>query len=295
VQESFGGGTDGFVAKLGANGSTLQYATFVGGSADDRATAIAVDTTGHAYITGDTFSLDLPIVNATQSQNGREGNDDAFFGKLSPDGSAFAYLSYWGGDGNEQGYGIAVDRNGNLYIAGQTMNSTNFPVVGRIQRLRGDGTAYLSKIAPSGRTILYSVTFGGNARSAVIGMALGPDDSIYLSGSTRSTNFPTWNPVQETLAGVADAFILRVDAQGCSVIGSTLLGGTAIENENHNVGAIAVDRSGNAYITGVTYSTDFPVKNALQGSTETAPDAFVAKLAMNGDAACPIRIPIVMR
>src|SRR5207253_2706350 len=126
LQPANAGSFDAFVAKLNPLGSALVYSTYFGGSGDDFASGIAVDSSGDAYITGYTFSTNFPTMNPLQPANA--GGVDAFVAKLNPTGSALVYSTYLGGGGDDHSYGIAVDASGNAYLTGFT-SSTNFPTM----------------------------------------------------------------------------------------------------------------------------------------------------------------------
>ena len=262
---------DAFVTKLNAAGSALVYSTYLGGQCDDRALGIAVDTSGSAYVTGETgncLSNNFPTAAPLQPAWG--GGMDAFVAKLNAAGSALVYSTYLGGSGYDQGIGIAVDSSGNAYVMGFT-SSTNFPTASPLQATYGGGyDAFVSKLNAAGSGLVYSTYVGGSREDWVQGIAVDSSGNAYVTGYTYSTNFPTASPLQATNGGGNDAFVTKLDAAGSALVYSTYLGGSSYD---YGLG-IAVDSSGNAYVTGGTSSTNFPTVNPLQASG----DSFVAKL-----------------
>jgi MYXO-CTERM domain-containing protein len=196
-----------------------------------------------------------------------------------------AYSSYLGGSGSEGGGAIAVDASGDVYLAGGT-DSLDFPTKGPLQpkNAGGFGEVFLTKLNAAGTALVYSTYLGGSGAEDAAGIALDSSGNVYLTGSTHSTDFPTQGPIQATHAsdgGYTDAFVAKIDASGSTLVYSTYLGGGDADYGH----AIAVDASGNAYVTGNAWSTDFPTYSALQptfgGGSD---DAFVAKLNPSGSA-----------
>jgi len=263
----------------------LIYSTFLGGSGNDEGYAIAVDSAGNAYVTGSTTSADFPTGNPLQPSNGG-GSEDAFVAKINPSGSALVYSTYLGGSEGDTGYGIAVDGSGYAYVTGVTC-STNFPTMNPLQPSNGGiCNAFLAKVSPSGSALVYSTYLGGTGNSWATGVAVDGAGNAYLTGVADS-NFPTMNPLQPTYGGKGDAFVAKINPSGSALVYSTYLGG---RTEDMGSG-IAVDSSGNAYVTGWTISIDFPV---TPGAFQTAckggsgcynySDAFVAKINSTGSA-----------
>jgi hypothetical protein len=292
LQSSIGSGrvADAFVAKINASGSALIYSTYLGGSGSDVGSAIAVDSSGNAYVTGATYSSNFPTVNALQSMNGGNGGEgNAFVAKINASGSALIYSTYLGGSGNgggntagDLGTGIAVDSSGNAYVIGFA-SSSNFPTVNALQSIYGGGTydAFVAKINASGSALIYSTYLGGSQSDGGDGIVVDSSDNAYVTGFTQSTDFPTVNPIQANLRGGGNAFIAKINASGSALIYSTYLGGSG----GNDVGVgIAVDSSGNGYVTGGTNSTDFPTVNPIQTSISGVSDAFVAKINASGSA-----------
>jgi hypothetical protein len=268
-----------FVAKLNPAGSALVYSTYLGGSDGDSGQSLAVDSSGDAYVTGYTSSDDFPTVNPLQASN--HGDFDVFVAKLNPVGSALVYSTYLGGSGVDYGYGIAVDSSGNAYVTGRTY-STDFPTANPLQAsYKGELDAFVAKLNPAGSALVYSTYLGGDRYDEGNSIAVDPSGNAYVTGVTYSANFPTATPFQTTCGGCstyADAFVVKLNALGSALVYSTYLGGSAVD---YGYG-IAVDSSGNAYVTGETSSTDFPVAHPLQPSAHGNFDVFVTKLWESG-------------
>jgi hypothetical protein len=274
AQTSPGGLADAFVARLDPTGGKLIYSTYLGGSSDDLAAGIAVDPAGNAYITGITASHNFPTASALQAAHG-SGVFDAFVTKLDQTGR-LVYSTYLGGSGADNGVRIAVDSAGSAYVTGDTA-SPNFPTVAPLQpALAGTSDAFLAKLNPAGSALVYSTYLGGSGIDGGMGIAVEPGGSAYVTGFTNSTNFPTANPIQAKYGGDPyDAFIARVSPSGSALEYSTYLGGGNLDS---GLG-LACDAAGNAYVMGLTASTNFPTAIPLQaGYGGGASDVFVAKI-----------------
>ncbi len=268
---------------------TLIYSTYLGGSGYGLGVGIAVDSSGNAYVTGTTSSINFPIASPLQATYGG-GTWDAFVAKLNAAGSALDYSTYLGGSGNDFGSGIAVDSSGNAYVTGSTGSSTDFPIVNALQTTYGGGDrdAFVAKLNATGSALVYSTYLGGSYEDDGNGIAVDASGNAYVTGSTESTNFPTKYPLQptnEAEAGYGTAFVAKLNfnatTSALTMVYSTYLGGSYWDQGS----GIAVDSSGNAYVTGQTWSTNFPTVNPLQASNEnTSGTAFVAKLNSAGSA-----------
>jgi hypothetical protein len=278
AQQDNGGRFDVFVVKLNPAGNSLAYSTYVGGDGTDFGIGIAIDSSGSAYITGSTTSLNFPIASPFQSSyNGGVPFGDVFVTKLSSTG-AFRYSTYFGGSESDFGSGIAVDAEGNAYIAGGTLSS-NFPTVNARQTNYGGGRdfgdAFIFKLNSIGNMPLFSTYVGGSGDDFASGIGLDLAGNIYVTGST-SSNFPIVDPLSNQNAfkgGISDAFVMKLDSSASTVIYSTYLGG-GIEDRGT---ALAVDVVGNAYVTGNTNSTNFPTFTPVQ-AINNGTDVFVAKI-----------------
>jgi Bacterial Ig-like domain (group 3)/Beta-propeller repeat/Putative Ig domain len=259
------GSTNAFVAKLNAAGTALVYSTYIGGSGQDTAYAIAVDASGNAYITGTTISPDFPTtVGAFQTL--LSAAPDAFVTKLGPDGSALVYSTYLGGNANDIAFAIAVDASGNAYVVGETQ-SGNFPVLGSSPKVLGgpitcdslisggfDG--FITKFNPAGDTVAYSLYLGGSGTDVATSVAVDSAGNAYVAGYTTSKDFLVLNTcpgpgpgptsLQPANAGTENGFIVKVSPDALAFLGATYLGGSAQEA----VTSIAVDGSGFVYLAG---------------------------------------------
>ncbi len=283
---------DAFVTKLDPSGA-LAYSTYLGGrDYDGQGRGIAVDSTGAAYVTGETYSMNFPTKHAFQPKNNALafGGSNAFVTKLHPSGT-LAYSTYLGGSVLDAGAGIAVDSKGAAWVTGVT-ESTDFPTKHAFQPKNnapafGAGNAFVTKLDPSG-ALAYSTYLGGSGADGGAGIAVDRSGAAYVTGGTQSADFPTKHAFQPKHGGVANsgsnAFVTKLDPSGALAY-STYLGGRGFD-----AGAgIAVDRSGAAYVTGETYSMDFPTKHAFQpkhgGVANSGRNAFVTKLDPPGTLA----------
>jgi hypothetical protein len=287
----------------------LSYSTYLGGSNIDFANAIAIAPDGTAFIAGGTFSSDFPTAHALQPNAGGPADfpQDAFVSKISADGSTLLYSTYLGGKNQDVANAIAVDSAGEAFVAGTTL-SPDFPVTpGAWDTLcGGDGkcgasynlqgyiisNGFVAKLNVEGSGLVYSSYLGGYENDECLGIAVDGNGNAYVTGQTSAEavinvipppvvpppTFPIINAYQSTLGGVTDAFVTRFSATGSGLIYSSYLGGSG-----QDVGlAIAADSSGDAYITGLTYSTNFPTSaSPLQGTNKGAGDAFLAEVNTN--------------
>ena len=293
LQGSGGGGIGtAFVAKLNPTGSALVYSTYLGGSGGDAGYGIALDISGNSYVTGVTLSTDFPVTPGafqTVCGGGSSGAScyDAFVSKINPSGSALVFSTYLGGSGNEQGLGIAVDGSGNAYVTGNA--GPDFPVtLGAFQTTYGSGSndAYVSKINSSGSALVYSTYLGGSLDDYGTGISVDSTGSVYVGGTTYSTDFPVTPGAFQTVCGGgcknggANAFVAKISPSGTALDYSTYLGGSYVDGGE----GIALDGHGNTYVTGVANSTDFPTMNPLQPANGGNGDVFVAEINPTGSA-----------
>jgi hypothetical protein len=292
---------------------TLAYSTYLGGSSIDGANAIAVAPDDSAFITGETYSSDFPTVNALFPTNAA-GSEVAFVSKISPDGSSLLYSTYLGCNPTV-GYAIAVDSLGEAYVTGTTMCPT-FPTTegvpqgwcaddhkcGASWNVQGATVfnGFVTKLNVEGTALLYSTFLGDYSMCAGLGIAVDEAQNAYVTGDIGANIEPTvvltppaappppfctYNGFQTSLGGSGgteyggigtDAFIVKIDSAGSEFLYCSYIGGS-----DEDVGyGIAVDSSANAYVTGVTYSADFPTKGgALQSVYAGAGDAFLTKVS----------------
>ncbi len=286
AQEFFFGSNEVFVTKLDPTGSTLVYSTYLGSWGDDRALGIAVDAAGAAYVTGFTSSPEFPLHAPLQGAYGGGSlvnGGDAFVFKLNPEGSALEWSTFFGGSADEFARAIAIDRDGNILIAGSTNSFLDFPLVRPLQENYGGGTrdAFLLKLNPTGAEVLFSTFLGGGLVDEGNAIAVGAQGDIYFTGTTTSLDFPTHQPFQATYRGGArDIFIARIKADGSAFFYSTYLGSTGDDFAR----AIAVDSAGHAYITGYANSSSFPNRNPIQTALRGGRDVFLTRFNPEGSA-----------
>src|SRR2546425_1201752 len=274
-----GGYYDAFVTKLNPTGSAIVYSTYLGGSGDDEAQAIALDSSGSAYVAGFTGSEDFPTT-VGAFQRSYQKNQDAFVAKLNTTGSALVYSTYLGGARADSAYGLALDAQGNAYVTGGT-TSVDFPATPGAFQTGYSGyfnTGFVAKLNPTGTALVFSSHLGGT--NGVGGIAVDASGSAYVTGSANPA-FPTSNAFQNKVAGglYEDAFVTKFHPAGCALVYSTFLGGTYYDKGL----AIAVDSGGRAYVAGYTASTDFPLANPIQ-SDYLGGRAFVAEFTPSGNA-----------
>lgn len=272
------GVSDAFVTKINSDGTAWVFSTLLGGSHIDVGSDIAVDATG-TYVLGNTFSDDFPTQTAYQSQN--NGSNDMFITKLNGGGNGLLYSTYLGGADDDFAYGLAVS-NGQAYIAGNT-ESTDFPTAAPLQVNHAGGTsdAVAAVLGSAGNTLPFSSYLGGSGDDKGYDVAVDATGHIYLTGDTFSSNFPTENPLQANNNGNADAFVAKFDSS--ALIYSSYLGGTGSDNGY----ALAIDGTGNAYVVGVTNSSNFPLAGSLNGVFNGESDAFIVKINDEGSGTVP--------
>ena len=270
-----GGGMfgDAFVVKLSVLGTSLIYATYLGGIYDEMSSKIAVDGTGAAYVVGYTFSPDFPRVNAFDSSFG--GSGEGFVTKFTPTGTTLAYSTLLGGSEGDSCRDIVVDESGAAYILGMT-SSADFPVSNAFDSLyNGGGDGFLVKLKPAGNGVDYSTFFGGSGLEYTYALVRDGNGAIYAVGDTTSADFPLKDPYDATLSGFSDVFIFQLDAAGRNLVFSTFFGGIGSETGYD----VDIDSQGALYLTGRTNSANFPIQNAYDSSYNGGyNDGFVAKL-----------------
>jgi hypothetical protein len=272
---------DVYVTKLNPAGSALVYSTYLGGTGNELGGGIAVDSSGNAYVVGETVSTDFPTASALQPNI--IGPSDAFVTKFNAAGSALVYSTYLGGDGSEQGLGIAVDTAGNAYVTGRTAFSLTFPTANAFQPkiVGGQSDCFVTKFNAAGSALVYSTYLGGANEEMGVSIAVDAAGNAYVTGPTNSPNFPTANSFQPQLTSVLvpDGFVTKFSAAG-SLVYSTYLGG----NQSDTPTGIAVDSAGSAYVIGLTNSPNFPIVLAFQPNLQGSFDVFVTKLNVAGSA-----------
>ncbi len=282
-QTSYGGGsTNAFVAKIGATGTSILYSSYLGGDTEDVGYGIAVDGTADAFVTGLSYSSSASFpttAGAIQVTNGGAG--DAFVTKVNTNASGAAslvYSTFLGGTGLDQGNAIAVDSNGNAYVAGLTNSAAfGFTPSGIQPAYKGEGDAFVAELTTTG-ALSYFTYLGGTHADSATGIAVDSTFNAYVTGTTASIDFPTSGAVFQPAygGGNTDSFVAKIGPGGTTLVYSSYLGGTNAELAT----GIAVDTGGSAYVTGQTCSDDFPLANPLQAVPGGNCDAYIAKVSI---------------
>jgi hypothetical protein len=279
---------DAFVVKVNADGTGLVYATFLGGNNGEEGHAIAVDGAGSVYVIGHTRSADFPTTAGafdTSYGGGECGGEpcpDAFVVKMDADGTGLVYATFLGGNYWDDGNGIAVDGAGSAYVTGESFSS-DFPTTpGAFDTSFGE-EAFVVKLNASGTGLIYATFLGGSDYEEGNAIVLDEVGNAYVTGQTWSPDFATPGAFDTSYNGTpgfdGDAFAAKVNATGTELVYATYLGGN---REDWGL-AIGVDQAGNAYVTGTTYSLDFPTTaGAFDTSHEDRNDAFVVKVNADG-------------
>ncbi len=282
-----GDGTGVYAAKIDANGANFLYITILEGNADDFGLGIALDANNNAYLAG-VATNDFPTTSGAFDTNHGSFNDaDAFVTKLNSTGN-IVYSTFLGGADHDQAFDVAVDSAGKAYVVGETYSTQYFPTKNRFQ---GCGVffpqslnsldAFLTVFNASGSDITYSTCIGGNVTTdSAFSVAVDSSNNAYLTGFAAGGNFPTKNAAQAESGGGIDGWIAKFNPSQSgddSLIYSTYIGGSGTENSL----SIAVAANGTASITGITGSTNFPLKNAFD-TTNQVSEAFVAQYNSSG-------------
>jgi hypothetical protein len=308
-ESKYRGGEDIFVTKLNPSGSGLIYSTCFGGASNDQSNAIAIDSSGNAYITGYSLSSGAGAYPTTPGafQPYYKGGGDAFITKLNSSGTALIYSTYIGGSDGDAGNGIAVDILGNAYMTGYTSSigtgPSSFPTTKDAFQTQNNGIngypqdAFVTKLNSSGTSLIYSTLLGGELNDEARGIALDSTGNACITGATFSMGkYPAGYPTTidgyqlDNNGGSFDGFMTKLNADGSALIYSTYFGGGSYDQS----AAIAVDDSDNVYIAGGTesagpYPVGIPVTpNAVQPYNNGAQDAFVAKFGLASTSSPPV-------
>jgi len=277
VDGTLGGPRDAFVMKIHPLGSSLLWATYLGGSGSETGKGLAFDTNGNVYVAGITSSTDFPATGGFDTTLG--GDQDAFLARLSPQG-ALQWSSYLGGSETEHNRGVVSDAAGAAYVVGMT-SSPDFPASGGFDSTFGGATdAYVTKISQPG-AVVWSSYLGGASRDDATSLAVDASGNVYVGGYTESTDFPTpggYQPIHG--GGFVDGFVTKVNAAGSSLAWSTYLGGAGFD---YGTSGLAVDATG-VYGTEATESADLPIVGGFDGTLGGLRDAYVFKIAAAGTA-----------
>lgn len=290
-QDVYGGGIDAYVAKMTPQGTSLVYATYLGGYDWELAYGIGLNAKKEVYISGFLRSTDYPTTLGSVQPTSGGGLIEGFVSCLSINGDNLIYSTYLGGSDRDYLYDMRVNSAGEAYVSGYTLSS-NYPVTpGAFQTsLQGNGDAFVTKLAANGSSVLQSTFIGGSNYDLANGMALHSNGEVMLVGNTGSLDYPvTAGVVQPNMStapssAVEDAFITKLSADFSSLEYSTYLGGT----DTDGAYCVAVNSAGEAFVSGVTYSSNLSVSlgayqhpgNASLGNG----DAFVARFTSDGSS-----------
>lgn len=289
IQPTCGGGCgagtrNAFVTVLNPTGSGLVYSTYLGGTGQDQANAVMLDSSANTYIAGWTTSSTFPTTTGAY-QTTYSGTSDAFVAKINSTGTALLYSTLLGVSKDNRAFGIQLDTAGDAYVAGFT-TSPGFPTTtGAFQpALKGAMNAFVTEVNPAGTDLVYSTYVGGSGSDIAWAIALDSSDNAYISGQTSSANFPTTAGALRTTCSSAcssnDAFVTKLNSTGTALVYSTYLGGTTGEQESY---ALTVNGVGSAFVTGRTKSTNFPITpGAFFAHNRGVYDAFVSQLNSAG-------------
>ncbi|HEY3351639.1 MAG TPA: SBBP repeat-containing protein [Polyangia bacterium] len=256
----------------------VSWGSFLGGSRLEVGAAVAIDGGGHAFVAGTTASSDFPAAGGPAAT--LAGASDAFVAKVDLASGALVWATHLGGAGRDAAHALVVDGAGDVYVAGWT-DSADFPASGGFQPARaGTADAFVARLHGVDGALVWASYLGGTGDEAVVALAADAT-GVYLTGGTDSRDFPVTGGFQAVSGGNTDAFVVKVDPTGASLVWSTYLGGAGYERGQ----AIVVDGAGTVYVAGVTSSTDLPAAAGPQpvfgGGFD---DAFVAKIAAAGSS-----------
>jgi len=283
TQGTYQGNLDVFVAKFQPDGSAVDFVSYLGGQGNDIGRDLVIGSGGEVFLTGDTDSTDFPVPGGLYTENA--GSTDAFVAVLNATGSVLNYSTYLGGSGVDHGFGVSLDSAGPVYVAGDTF-STDFPTTpgAYSETPAGGAEAYVVKFNSDGSSLLYSTYIGGGSDDSAHDVKVDSADQAYIVGSTSSSDFPVApdpGAVQISIAGGSDAFIARLNASGTALSFSTYLGGS----QNDAATSLVLDDSGTVFVTGYTYSGDFPLaESSFQNFLGGENDAFVAVINNSGES-----------
>lgn len=279
-------GGDCYVAKIKADGSGLEFFTYLGGKDYDGGLGLALGPDRSVYVTGFTASPDFPVTDGVLQGVNRSTVEpftgifqlDGFVARLAADGASLVYSTYLGGENEDLGIGIAVDAGGNAFVTGET-SSADFPVRNPLMAPAGGKDLFVSKVNPAGTELVFSTTLGGSFDDSGQGVAVDGGGNTYVGGLSLSADFPVQSPVQPDWQGGYEGVLLKLAPPGDRLVYSTYLGGSA-DDQVFRV-ALAEDRS--LIVTGRTSSADFPAVRAVQPEFGGFWDAFLARLNPAGD------------
>jgi len=287
-----GKAADAFVSELNSTGGSLVFSTYLGGNNSDFGSAIALDSTGNAYVTGGTFSLDFPTTPGALATTYHvpQGYMETFLSKITASGDALVYSTFVGGTRDDVSGSVAVDLEGSAYYTGFT-SSTDFPVTAGAlgTTYNGNTDGFLLKLTPAGNALNWSTYLGGTSGDHGLSVSLDDQGHLFVAGSTASANFPTTPGAYDTIFGPpSDAFLAGFSAGTGQLLYSTFLGGTTGVWGDSGLTVVA-DDAGTLYVGGTTGALDFPVTpGAFQTAMGGYVDAFITKITPEFmPVACP--------
>lgn len=280
--EEHNGGDDGVVFKLSAEGDSLEYSTFIGGSGADKTLGIRIDSGENVYFAGESKSNDFPATSGAFDES-YNGETDAIFGKLNSGGATLAFASYLGGSGKDAALDVELDDAGSIFAGGYT-ESSDFPTTsGAYDETYGEmKDLFAAKFNSNGSQAEYSTYIGGSDDETAYCLALDDSGALFLAGDTWSSDYPTTSGAfDETYNDTDDAFVTKLNSNGTGLVFSTFLGGANLEIAYD----ILVDGIGDVYLAGITWSDDFPVAGSpYQSDYAEGWDAFATKIYADGES-----------
>lgn len=277
---SFGGSSDIFVSKLNSSLTNIISSTYLGGDNQDIARSIAVDADGNVYVAGKTSSTDFPTTSGAYDTS-RGGSSDIFISKLNGDLTKLLASTFLGGTYNENCFSMIVDSNKNIYVTGETL-STDFPTTTGAYDVSKSGysDAFISKLNTDLTRLLASTYLGGTEQDRVFSIVVDSRESVYVTGTTLSKDFPTTIGAYDTSYNsdvCDDVFVSKLNGNLTTLLASTYLGGDSYESGY----SIVLNPVGNVYVSGITYSSDFPTTFGAYHTSKCSSesDAFISKLS----------------
>jgi PKD repeat protein len=280
---SYSGSDDGFFSKFDANGSNLLYSTFFGGATEEYPNSIIIDQSGIAYIAGYTNSANFPTTSAAYSRN-LSGSNDCFILKINPNSPTLVFSTFIGGSMDDRATSVAIDSLKNVYITGYTYSydyPTSSPAVSNYSS--GNFDCFATKLDSYASSIIYSTYIGGSNHDYGTCIKVNSLGNAFIAGNTYSTDFiTTTNGIDVYQNGTIDGFIVKLNYSGSTLAFSSYFGGI---NDDY-INSIALVGTNNIYLTGTTYSPDFPIISGSYCSTISSySDGFISKIS---DISTPI-------
>lgn len=278
---------DGFISKLSADGSSLLYSTYFGGAFLDHIMDLKLGSGGEIFVTGRTQSDDFPLVNAYQSQYGG-GEGDGFIAKFAADGQSLFYSTLIGGSYQDFPYALEVDGNGNAYIGGFTQ-SADYPAVNAFQSVKHGGEyemdGFVTKFSADGSALVFSTFLGGSKMEMVYDIALDTSGAVYVGGTTESLDYPvTPGAYQQTKLGgdnfLSEGYVAKLAASGSSLEYATYISGPDFGEFT----MFAPLPDGTVYVTGSSFSADYPVVNSFVPWWATPAGAVLTRISADGSS-----------